>query len=75
MEHTQSSNDKDKGYAWVVCIACCLGSAISEGVAQAYGVLVPDILHQSQMGMATVTLAGTLHIGTCKAPENGRAGQ
>ena len=72
MENTQSSDYKDKGYAWIVCISCCLGLAISEGIGQAYGVLIPEILSQSQTDMATVTLAGSLHLGTCT---NAKAGQ
>ena len=69
MEDTTKHKDEvDGGYAWIVCFCCFLGVAISEGVGQAYGVLIPDIANQLGSDMAPAVLAGSLHMGVCSIP-------
>ena len=36
-------DEKDKGYAWVVCFACFLIFVICDGVGMSFGVLVPEV--------------------------------
>ena len=57
------SSYQDRGYAWVMCLVCTLGLAITEGVGTAYGVMVPTVIKEYATGTADSSLIGSLHIG------------
>ena len=67
-----SNHQKDKGYAWIVCLASFFIYVICDGVGMAFGVLVPSIKRDLETNSAAAALIGSLHIGTSymSAPVN-----
>lgn len=56
-------HQKDKGYAWIVCMASFLIYLICDGIGMAFGVLVPCIRKDLNTSSATAAFIGSLHIG------------
>jgi len=56
------AHEKDKGYAWIVCLTTFLSQFISYGMALAFGVMVPNVRDALGMGTAAAGFTGSLHI-------------
>ena len=54
---------KDKGFAWIICLACFLVAAVGDGVGSSIGVLTPHIRKLMQSKSGSTALAESLHIG------------
>ena len=54
---------KDKGFAWIICLACVLVAAVSDGVGSSIGVMTPQIRKLMKSSSGSTALAESLHIG------------
>ena len=54
---------KDRGFAWIICLACVLVAAIGDGVGSSIGVLTPQIRELMKSKSGSTALAESLHIG------------
>ena len=52
----------DKGYAWVICFSCFWITAICDGVAMAFGVLMPSVKKTYNTSSVMVAIIGSLHL-------------
>ena len=52
----------DKGYSWVICFASFWIHAICDGVAMAYGVLMPSVKERYNCSTVMVATIGSLHL-------------
>ena len=52
----------DKGYAWVICFACFFITAMCDGVAMAFGVLIPSVKKSYNCSSVMVAITGSLHL-------------